>query len=212
MKILGLKPILKVAMTEIILASGSPRRKELLTRLGIQFRVRSADVDESSLEPDPQTLVQFLANKKARAVQSLEPERIILAADTVVAFEGQILQKPVSKLENADFIRTLSGVWHEVFTGVCILTPSNQALGFERTRVKFRDLSSQEILGYANSGEGLDKAGGYGIQEMGMALVEKIEGDFFNVVGLPISKMITLAHSLKLELLPWATPELEGIV
>ncbi len=197
-------------MTEIILASGSPRRKELLTRLGVQFRVRSADVDENSPEPDPQILVQFLANKKARAVQSLEPERIILAADTVVAFEGQLLQKPISKLENANFIRALSGNWHEVFTGVCILTPSAQALGFERTRVKFRDLSSAEVLGYANSGEGLDKAGGYGIQEMGMALVEKIEGDFFNVVGLPIAKMITLAHSLNLELLPWVKSEVVG--
>ena len=212
MKTLGEIPILKVAMTEIILASGSPRRKELLARLGVQFRVRSADVDENSTEPDPQTLVQFLANKKARAVQSLEPERIILAADTVVAFEGQILQKPVSKLENANFIQTLSGNWHEVFTGVCILTPTAQALGFERTRVKFRDLSSLEILGYANSGEGLDKAGGYGIQEMGMALVEKIEGDFFNVVGLPISKMLQLAHSLNLELLPWVNSEVVGAV
>ncbi len=210
MKTLGEIPNLKVAMTEIILASGSPRRKELLTRLGVQFRVRSADVDENSTEPDPQTLVQFLANKKARAVQSLEPDCVILAADTVVAFEGQILQKPVSKLENADFIRTLSNNWHEVFTGVCILTPTNQALGFERTRVKFRDLSKAEILGYASSGEGLDKAGGYGIQEMGMALVEKIEGDFFNVVGLPISKMLELAHSLNLELLPWVNSEVVG--
>ncbi len=197
-------------MTEIILASGSPRRKELLTRLGVRFRVRSADVDENSPEPDPQTLVRFLANKKARAVQLLEPDRVILAADTVVAFEGQILQKPVSKLENADFVRSLSGNWHEVFTGVCILTPTAQALGFERTRVKFRDLSSQEILGYANSGEGLDKAGGYGIQEMGMALVEKIEGDFFNVVGLPISRMLELTHSLNLELLPWVNSEVVG--
>jgi septum formation protein len=167
MKTLGEIPVLKVAMTEIILASGSPRRKELLTRLGVQFRVRSADVDENSPEPDPQTLVQFLANKKARAVQLLEPERIILAADTVVAFEGQILQKPVSKLENADFIRTLSSNWHEVFTGVCILTPTAQALGFERTRVKFRDLSSAEILGYANSGEGLDNGHGAGRKNRG---------------------------------------------
>jgi septum formation protein len=193
-------------MTEIILASGSPRRKELLTRLGVHFRVLSADVDESSIEPDPQVLVQFLAEKKARAVQLLKPERIILAADTVVAHEGQILQKPVDKLENAQFIRTLSGVWHEVFTGVCILTPTAQALGFERTRVKFRNLTTAEIAGYANSGEGLDKAGGYGIQEMGMALVEKLEGDFFNVVGLPIARMLELAHSLNLELLPWVSP------
>ena len=190
-------------MTEIILASGSPRRKELLARLGIQFRVQSADVDESSTEPDPQTLVQFLANKKAQAVGLLEPQKIILAADTVVALEGQILQKPVDTFQNAEFIRKLSGVWHEVFTGVCILTPTAQALGFECTRVKFRKLLSAEILGYANSGEGLDKAGGYGIQEMGMALVEKLEGDYFNVVGLPIARMLELAHSLNLELLPW---------
>jgi septum formation protein len=191
-------------MTQIILASGSPRRKELLTRLNIQFRVRSADVDETSPEPDPQTLVQFLAEKKANAVHLLEPQAIILAADTVVAFNGQILQKPVDKLENVEFIAKLSGAWHEVFTGVCILTPTKKALGFECTRVKFRNLSSAEITGYANSGEGLDKAGGYGIQEMGMALVERLEGDYFNVVGLPIARMLELAHGLDLELLPWA--------
>ena len=127
-------------MTEIILASGSPRRKELLTRLGVQFRVRSADVDENSLEPDPQTLVQFLANKKAIAVQLLESDRVILAADTVVAFEGLILQKPVSKLENAEFIRTLSGNWHEVFTGVCILMPTARALGFAGSQRRVRSL------------------------------------------------------------------------
>ena len=205
MKTQGETPFLKVEMTEIILASGSPRRKELLARLGIQFRVQSADVDENSTEPDPQTLVQFLANKKAQAVSLLEPHSIILAADTVVALGGQILQKPVDTLENAEFISKLSGVWHEVFTGVCILTPTSKALGFERTRVKFRQLSSAEILGYANSGEGLDKAGGYGIQEMGMALVEKLEGDYFNVVGLPIARMLELAHSLNLELLPWVS-------
>jgi septum formation protein len=193
-------------MTEIILASGSPRRKELLERLGVHFWILSADVDESSTEPNPEVLVQFLAEKKAHAVSLLRPQDIILAADTVVAYQGQILQKPVNKLENAEFIRSLSGVWHEVFTGVCILTPTAQALGFERTRVKFRQLSNAEIIGYANSGEGLDKAGGYGIQEMGMALVEKLEGDFFNVVGLPISRMLELAHSLRLELLPWVVP------
>ncbi len=190
-------------MTEIILASGSPRRKELLERLGIAFRVLSSDVDETSPESNPSALVEFLAHKKALAVQTLEPQKIILAADTIVALENEILQKPISTLENAEFIRKLSSIWHDVFTGVCILTPTAQALGFERTRVKFRNLSESEILGYAKSGEGLDKAGGYGIQEKGMALVEKIEGDYFNIVGLPINKMLELAKTLDLELLPW---------
>lgn len=192
-------------MTELVLASGSPRRRELLGRLGVPFRVRAADIDESSDETDPQHLVRHLALEKARAVARLEPEGVILAADTTVSLEGRILNKPESVTENAEFIARLSGRWHEVFTGLAFVSDAREIVGVERTRVKFRALSRPEIEGYARSGEGLDKAGGYGIQERGMALIEGIEGDYFNVVGLPISRMLALAHELGLELLPWAS-------
>jgi septum formation protein len=188
---------------ELILASGSPRRRELLERLGIAFRVLSADIDETTAETNPSKMVQTLALEKAQAVARFEPNAIILAADTTVAFENTILNKPSSVSENVEFIQRLSGIWHEVHTGIAFVTLEQTVVAVEMTRVKFRDLSQAEILGYATSREGLDKAGGYGIQALGMALVERIEGDFFNVVGLPINKMLQTAQSIGLELLPW---------
>ena len=195
-----------IVMTEIVLASGSPRRRELLGKLGVKFRVRAADIDEDIDERDPARMVTELARQKARAVALLEPGNVILAADTTVALEGAILNKPASITENAEFIARLSNCWHEVFTGMCFNTPDGEFVAVERTRVKFRELSRFEIEGYAQSGEGLDKAGGYGIQERGMALVEAIEGDFFNVVGLPITRLVLLAREADLELLNWAVP------
>ena len=194
-------------MTEIVLASGSPRRRELLGKLGVKFRVRAADIDEDIPERDPARMVAELARQKASAVALLEPGRVILAADTTVSLEGEILNKPISITENAEFIARLSGRWHEVFTGMCFNTPNGEFVAVERTRVKFRELSRLEIEGYAQSGEGLDKAGGYGIQERGMALVEALEGDFFNVVGLPIARLVLLAREANLELLDWANPK-----
>jgi septum formation protein len=190
---------------EIILASGSPRRRELLEKLGVQFRVRAADINEASAETDPERLVRHLALEKAKAVSALEPDSVILAADTTVSLEGSILNKPESILENTEFISRLSNNWHEVFTGVSFVWGAQEVIGVECTRVKFRALSRLEIEGYARSGEGLDKAGGYGIQERGMALIERIDGDYFNVVGLPIFRMLSLAHDIGLELLPWMT-------
>jgi septum formation protein len=191
-------------MTQVVLASGSPRRKELLSKLGVQFRVRGADIDEDIPERDPARMVETLALEKARAVRLLEPKAAIIAADTTVAIGGEILNKPASIAQNAEFIARLAGAWHEVYTGVAVLNGGREAHGVECTRVKFRDLSSSEIAGYAASGEGLDKAGGYGIQEMGMALVERIEGDYFNVMGLPVVRTVLLARSAGLELLPWS--------
>jgi septum formation protein len=190
-------------MIDLILASGSPRRRELLGRLGVSFRVRGADIDEDIPETNPARLVQTLALEKARAVSSFEPRASIIAADTTVALGGNILNKPANVAENAAFIARLAGQWHEVFTGVCVIHAGREVTGVECTRVKFRDLSQTEIDGYAATGEGLDKAGGYGIQELGMALVERIEGDYFNVMGLPVVRTILLARNAGLELLPW---------
>ena len=190
-------------MTDLILASGSPRRRELLGKLGVDFRVRVSDVDEDIAELDPARFVETLARDKAGAIVALEPLASVIAADTTVALEGRILNKPADIEENAEFIEHLSGRWHEVHTGICVVHAGQTVSAVELTRVKFRDLSALEIRGYAASGEGLDKAGGYGIQELGMALVERIEGDFFNVMGLPVVRLIALARSVDLELLPW---------
>ena len=180
-----------------------------MERLGVNFRVRGADIDEDIPETDPARLVQTLALEKARAVHQLESRASVIAADTTVALSGDILNKPASVAENAAFIARLAGQWHEVFTGVCVIHAGHEVVGVECTRVKFRDLSQLEIDGYAATGEGLDKAGGYGIQELGMALVERIEGDYFNVMGLPVVRTILLAREVGLELLPW-TVEARG--
>ena len=190
-------------MTDLILASGSPRRRELLGKLGVDFRVRVSDIDEDIPELDPAQFVETLARAKAGVVASLEPLASVIAADTTVALEGRILNKPLNIEENADFIAALSNRWHEVHTGICVVHAGQVVSAVELTRVKFRELSALEINGYASSGEGLDKAGGYGIQELGMALVERIEGDFFNVMGLPVVRLIALSRSVNLELLPW---------
>jgi septum formation protein len=191
---------------DLVLASASPRRRELLERVGIQFRVRAADIDETSLEKNPSRMVQHLALEKANAVFALEPDALVLAADTTVALENQILNKPQNIKENAEFIRALSGVWHEVHTGIALKSQQLETSAVEVTRVKFRTLTEAEILGYAHSQEGLDKAGGYGIQALGMALVERIEGDYFNVVGLPIARLLETAKQNGIKLLPWVQP------
>jgi septum formation protein len=189
--------------SEIILASSSPRRRELLGKIGVTFRVVSADIDEDIAQTNPAKLVETLALEKARAVAKIEPNAVIIAADTTVAFNEHILNKPSDIRENAEFIARLNGQWHDVYTGICIIAEGREVIGVERTRVKFRDLSELEIQAYAASGEGLDKAGGYGIQELGMTLVERIEGDYFNVVGLPVVRLIALSKQLGLAFLPW---------
>ncbi len=194
-------------VTDLILASGSPRRRELLGKLGVEFRVRVSDVDEDIPELDPAKFVETLALAKASAIAILEPGASVIAADTTVALEGRILNKPKDIEENVEFIAALQNRWHEVHTGICVVHAGQTVSAVELTRVKFRELSALEIRGYAASGEGLDKAGGYGIQELGMALVERIEGDFFNVMGLPVVRLIALARSVHLELLPWTRGE-----
>lgn len=192
-------------MFDLVLASSSPRRRELLERLGIVFRVRAADIDETSNEQNPSRMVQQLALEKAHAVAKLEPSALVLAADTTVAIGNVILNKPASIEENAQFIRHLSGNWHEVHTGIALVGADTTTSAVEVTRVKFRALTEAEILGYAHSREGLDKAGGYGIQALGMALVERIEGDYFNVVGLPITRLLETAKDAGINLLPWVS-------
>lgn len=177
---------------EVVLASGSPRRRELLTLLGVEFRVQVSGEDEDSLETDPHKLAAELAALKGRSVAALNPAALVIAADTVVAVDGVLLAKPADAAENAEFLRQLSGRTHQVFTGVSVFMGGNERTEVGRTDVTFRTLSETEIEYYAQSGEGLDKAGGYGVQGLGQALVSRIDGEFSNVVGFPMSVVIDL--------------------
>ena len=166
---------------EIILASQSPRRRELLERMGIRnFRVVSADIDEREEEQlPPEQLVCRLALRKAEAVAEKAPKgAVIIAADTVVSLDGTVLGKPGDKLEAFKMLSTLSGNRHQVYTGLCVIWDGDKRTEYEVTDVTFRELGEKEIEDYIATGEPMDKAGAYGIQGYGALLVERIEGDY----------------------------------
>lgn len=171
----------------LILASGSPRRLELLTRMGYEFEVRAPEVDEH-VAASPQQAVVILARRKALAAAEGLTEGVVLAADTLVAVDGEALGKPQDADEARRMLRRLSGREHEVFTGVCLIDVANgrQTLHVERTGVVFRALSEEEIDAYTATGEPMDKAGAYGIQGGAAAFVERISGSYENVMGLPV--------------------------
>ncbi len=174
-------------MEELILASGSPRRKELLTLAGIPFTIETAEVEETfEASWTPAEVVLHLSALKARAVSARHPGRTVLGADTIVALDGEILGKPADREDAFRMLRTLSGRTHEVYTGVCITDGTKEDRFFERTEVTFFDLTDEEIRAYVATGEPLDKAGAYGIQGRGIVLVKSVTGDFPNVIGLPV--------------------------
>ena len=178
----------------IVLASASPRRQELLRNAEVLFEIRPASVDETPLPGEPaQKYVLRLAESKARTVA--KPGATVLGADTVVVMDQEILGKPVDQKEAVTMLRRLSGQVHEVMTAVCILCEKKSQTFVETTVVHFRELSEQEIQTYASSGESLDKAGAYGIQTGASKFVERIEGCYFNVVGLPIAHVYKLLQS-----------------
>lgn len=179
----------------VVLASGSPRRRELLGLLGVPFRVQVSGEDENSRQTDPQALAGELALLKGRSVAAQNPDSVVIAADTVVAVGGELLAKPADAAENTVFLGRLSGRTHEVFTGVAVLHGDQVQVEVARTTVTFRELTQAEVQFYAQSGEGLDKAGGYGIQGLGMALVSHLEGEYSNVVGFPLSVVIRLLRA-----------------
>lgn len=176
-------------MKEIILASGSPRRRELLELADIPFTVQTAEVDESiPAGISPEEAVQMLAAKKARAIPS--HGKVVLAADTVVALDGVIFGKPRDKKEAVEILGTLSGRTHQVHTGVCLLKGEREMVFCETAQVEFYPLTQEEILRYVDSGEPMDKAGAYGIQGKGALLVRGIRGDYYTVMGLPIARVV----------------------
>ncbi|MCS6953971.1 MAG: Maf family protein [Bryobacterales bacterium] len=171
----------------LVLASRSPRRREILQRAGIPFRVQPADVDETWVAGEsPSEHVLRLAHAKAAAVEALG-EEIVLGADTTVVLDGEILAKPQDPQEAVRMLRRLSGREHAVLTGVCLRRGPNLRLDVETTRVWFAPLTEREIQEYVASGEPLDKAGAYAIQGLASKFVERIEGCYFNVVGLPVA-------------------------
>lgn len=174
---------------KIILASSSPRRKRILSQIGLDFSVEVTDIDEKKVKiKNPRLLVQELSLLKAKAILKKKGS-IILAADTVVVFENKILGKPQSAEDAKKMLKMLSGKRHSVITGFTIIDPKygKVVTKSEETKVWFRKIPKEEVEKYVATGEPLDKAGAYGIQELGSVFVKKIEGDFFNVVGLPIS-------------------------
>lgn len=178
-------------MQNLILASSSPRRKLLLENLHLTFQVTSSDVDES-FDPMlvPAEIVMELANRKAKAVFEGSPSSFVIGADTIVVADGVVLGKPKGKQEAFEMLKKLSGKQHDVFTGVSILSPQSSSSFYEKTEVMFWELTDAEIEAYVQTGEPLDKAGAYGIQEFGSMLVKEIKGDYFAVVGLPVSRTI----------------------
>lgn len=170
----------------LVLASASPRRRTLLSRLGLAFDVRPTDTDETwPAGTPPGAAVEALAVRKANAVH--DPDRLVLAADTVVWLDGDVLGKPSSPEDARAALRRLSGRTHTVYTGLALCYAGRLATAHERTDVTFAVLTDAEIDAYVRTGSPLDKAGAYGIQDdLGALLVCRIEGDYYNVVGLPL--------------------------
>lgn len=174
---------------KIILASGSPRRKEIMKNAGYDFEVKTSSADETlpdKIEADE--AVKYLAEIKGNAVNADE-NTLVVSADTVVALDGKILGKPKDKADAFSMLSSLSGRTHTVLTGVCVRLGEKKTVFCESTRVKFYPLSDGEIEAYIATGEPFDKAGAYGIQGKGALLVEKIDGDYLNVVGLPMARL-----------------------
>jgi len=171
----------------LVLASASPRRAELLRAAGFEFTIRVADVDESAWSGEsPRDYVMRLAGDKARAV-ARRTDELILAADTTVVVDGEILGKPADAADAMRMLRRLSGRAHQVLTAVCLLADGMATLGVDTTTVEFAPMTPQEVDWYVASGESMDKAGAYGIQGRVSRFVRRIEGSYSNVVGLPVA-------------------------
>jgi septum formation protein len=193
-----------VGQTRLILASASPRRRDLLGQLGLRFEVSAADIDET---PHPgeaaEAYVLRLAREKARTVAARNPGAWVLAADTTVVLGSELLGKPRDAAEAVEMLGRLSGKTHEVMTGVALAGPSGGDSTVVRSRVTFRPLGAAEIAWYAGTGEPLDKAGSYAIQGKGGFLVASAEGSPTNIIGLPLGETLELLARAGIPL-PWS--------
>ena len=190
---------MKKKISDIILASSSPRRKEILETVGVPFRVVTSEADESvpdALAPD---VVCEIAGRKCEAVLErlrreggLQDKTLVIACDTVVVYEGMVIGKPLDEAHAILTLGILSDSWHSVYSGLAVYYKGRTVTRAARTDVKFRELSEREIMAYARSGEPMGKAGSYAIQMKGASFVERIEGEFNNVVGLPLVTLLAL--------------------
>lgn len=180
---------------KILLASRSLRRAEILTAVGWQFEAIAADIDESRLPAeDAVSYVTRLARTKGETLARRFPERLVVGADTVVVINGEILGQPRDDDDARRMLRLLSGRWHEVLTGVALLQAAQVVVEHETTRVRFADMSAEEIEWYVSTGEPRGKAGAYGIQGRAALFIKEIQGDYFNVVGLPVRLVFEMSH------------------
>lgn len=186
-------------MRPVVLASGSPRRRELLGQMGIEdFEVLPAQGEETAPEGlAPDALVACLALQKAREVAALRPEATVIGADTVVALDGRVLGKPSDEEEAREMLSALSGRRHQVYTGMAVLSGGQAFTHVECTQVEFRPLTEEEIAAYVATGESMDKAGAYGIQGRACVFIRGIQGDYYNVVGLPVCALHELLAQLE---------------
>lgn len=186
---------MKYELPKLILASGSPRRSEILQSVGWEFTKAVADIDESEMEGEtPEEYVVRLAKGKAEKVAADHPDDIVLGADTTVVLDGQIIGKPVDLADARRMIGLLSGRWHEVLTGVAVVEDGETRAGIQSTKVKFAEMSAAEVDFLAEEGEPMDKAGAYAVQAQAALFIEGIEGDYWNVVGLPVSLVYRLIN------------------
>ena len=191
---------MKKKISDIVLASSSPRRKEILETVGVSFRVVTSEADESVPEGlSPDSVVCEIAGRKCEAVLNqlkregrLLDKSLVIACDTVVVYEGMVIGKPLDEAHAILTLGILSDSWHSVYSGLAVSYKGKTVTRAARTDVKFRELSEREIMAYAGSGEPMGKAGSYAIQMKGASFVERIEGEFNNVVGLPLVTLLAL--------------------
>lgn len=194
---------------EIILASKSPRRRQLLEQMGLEFRVLTAQADETMDPAKPvDQEIGRVSCLKAEAVRAqVQPEDLIIAADTLVCVDGKRLGKPHSTQEAEDMLRLLSGRAHTVMTGVSVVCGGRTETFTEQTKIRFRDLSEAEIRAYVATGEPMDKAGAYGIQGLAGLFVSGMDGDYYNVMGLPICRLTQVLRSFGIVILGQGSAE-----
>ncbi len=181
---------------DLILASSSPRRREMFKLIGLDFTVMVSEADENIVEQDPKKFVTALAKRKAEAVFKKRPDACVVGSDTVVLIDGRIIGKPKDRQDAFKILSTLNGRTHTVYTGLAVLAKNSEQLYCDETRVTFAKLSDEELWHYIGTGEPLDKAGAYGIQGPGAILVEKIEGCYFTVIGMPVPVLYRLLKNV----------------
>jgi septum formation protein len=182
-----------VTLPKILLASSSPRRSQILEIIGWPFEVGAVEVDETlRANESPREYVERLAAAKARAAANVHPQRPVVAADTTVVVDEHILAKPSDRDDAKRMLRLLQGRWHQVLTGIALLSESDTEVDVETTDVRFAPMDETEIDWYASTGEPMDKAGAYAIQGSGARFIEGIKGDYFNVMGLPVRLLYEL--------------------